>query len=227
VVGARFSRSSGDTAPLRRVGPDGLPASPQAGPPPASAAGGPGRAVKGAGLVAIAVVSGLLWYLIVHTDPPPVADQQPSPTAGYDFVLAEGPVVATDCVAKSYGKTKQFFDDTNCKRLSRAIYTGKSDGRPVLVSVVLVTMPDAAKADQLKTLTDTDGTGNVTDLVKDGTYKTKGGLKLSDEAGQYQSSVSGDSITIVLAKFLDQHPDKVALAKVTAAALHLSSALRP
>jgi hypothetical protein len=183
--------------------------------------------VKGAGLVAIAVVAGLLWYLIMHKDPVQVADPQPSPTAEYGFAMVDGPIVSPDCVALSYGKTKKFFGDSNCKRLSRALYTGTAEGKKVLVSVVLVTMPDAAKAKQLKALTDTDGTGNVTDLVLDGTYKTQGGLKLSDEAGQYQSSVSGADVTLVLAKFLDQHGDKPALAKVTAAALHLSTALRP
>lgn len=162
----------------------------------------------------------------MHQDPVQVADQQPSPTAGYDFVVVDGPIVSPECAALSYGKTKKFFGETNCKRLSRAIYTGTAEGKKVLVSVVLVTMPDAAKAKQLKTLTDTDGTGNISDLVRDGSYKTQGGLKLSDEAGQYQSSVSGADVTIVLAKFLDQHEDKPALAKVTAAALHLSAALR-
>jgi hypothetical protein len=205
---------------LQRVGPNGLPPGPPAGAP---SGGSTGLALKGAGLVAIAVVAGLVWYLIRHTDAPDAA-QPPATPAGADFTLAQGPVVAGDCVKYSYDKTKKFFSDNNCTRLARALYTTTSGGSPVLLSVVLVTMPDAAKAQALKALTDQDKTGNVTDLVKDGTYKAPGGLKLA--TGTYKAGVTGSEVTIVLSQFLDQHEDKPALLKVDTDALKLASKLR-
>lgn len=220
MVGARFSRGSGDTAPLQRVGPNGLPPGPPAGSPSGEVTG---LALKGAGLVAIAVVAGLVWYLLRHTDAPEAA-QPPATSTGANFTLVQGPEVASDCVKNSYDKTKKFFSENNCTRLSRALYTTTSGGAPVLLSVVLVTMPDAEKARALKALTDQDKTGNITDLVKDGTYKTTGGLKLA--TGTYKAGVTGTEVTIVLSQFLDQHQDKEALLKVDTEALKLAAKLR-
>ncbi|MEC3977477.1 hypothetical protein [Amycolatopsis sp. H20-H5] len=185
-----------------------------------------GLAVKGAGLVAIAVVSGLLWWLIRHEDAPAPVAQPPAPAGQFEFKIAEGPVVATDCEGNSYGKTKDFFGQNQCSRVSRALYTTGSGAGKALVSVVLVTMPDPAGAAALKALTDRDGTGNVSDLVRDGAYKAAGAPKVSASRAAYQSRVNGAEVAVVLADFFDQHIDKAQLKRITAEALDLSGKLR-
>ncbi len=201
----------------------------QAGPPPAAK---PARnpatlALKGAGLVAIAVVSALLWWLIRHEPEvtAPVADSS-AKSGQFQYTLVEGPQVSSDCAAKSYGDTKEFFGKTPCQRLSRALYTMETGGHKALVSVVLVTMPGEVTAGQLKALTDRDGTGNVTDLARDGTFKAKDAPKVSTSNAAYDSRVNGADVTIVLTDFYNKHSDEQLLERIATDALRLSGDLR-
>ncbi|WP_020665934.1 hypothetical protein [Amycolatopsis nigrescens] len=219
VGGAQFSPGVGDTAPLRRV---------QAGPPPG---GGPQRRpqsrrlIQGAGLLAVAVVSGLIWTLVRQEDPTsPVAGGQTQPAGEFTFTAAEGPVAATDCAANSYGETKRWFAGHPCQRLSRALYVVTSGGARALVSVALVTMPTPQLAVDLKALTDTDDTGNVNDLIRDNTAKIPDAPKIS--GGQYDSRVSGSEVTIVEAEFFQGHQDDALLQRISAEALQLNNRLR-
>ncbi|MCR6483107.1 hypothetical protein M8542_09785 [Amycolatopsis sp. OK19-0408] len=183
--------------------------------------------LRGAGLVAIAVVSGLLWFLIRHDSTPdePVAQPPAQNTGAYQFTMVSGPAKTTDCAEKSYGKTHDFFQDNPCQSLVRALYTAESGGAKALVSVALVGMPDSTKAKTLKTLTEKDGTGNVTDLVKDKTFAGTGTPSVSGENAAYASKVDGTNTTIVLADFYDKHKDKALLDKIAEDALRLSADL--
>ena len=215
-----FTPGPSDTAPIPAV-----PAQP--GPPP-----GPPRnralLLRGAGLVAIAVVAGLVWYLIRHDSTPeePVAEPPATTKPAFDYKLAEGPTKATDCAANAYSGAKKFFQDNPCKSLARALYTVQSGEAKALVSVVLVTMPDEAKATELKQLTDRDGTGNVSDLVRDGTFHDTDAPKLSGDEAEYESKASGAEVTIVLTDFYYGHHDKQLLTRIAKNALNLSSKLR-
>ena len=183
-------------------------------------------ALKGGGLVVIAVVSALLWWLIRHEpETTPVADT-PSKSGQYQYTLVEGPQVTSDCASKSYGDTKDFFTRTPCTRLSRALYTTETAGQKALVSVVLVTMPGEVTATQLKALTDKDGTGNVSDLVRDGTFKAKDAPKVSTSNAAYESHVTGADVTIVLTDFYNKHSDKPVLERIAADAVRLAGDLR-
>jgi hypothetical protein len=183
--------------------------------------------VKGGGLVAIAVISGLLWFLIRHDDTPapPVAQPPAQNTGLFTFKQVAGPDKGDDCAAKSYGDTKKFFQDNPCRSLVRALYTTESGGAKALVSVVVVGMPDSTKAKALKTLTGQDGTGNVTDLVKDGSYAVSGAPKVSGSDAAYSSQVDGTNVTIVLADFYGKHTDKALIEKIADDAIRLSSDL--
>ncbi|SDY03665.1 hypothetical protein SAMN05421504_104294 [Amycolatopsis xylanica] len=199
----------GDTAPLRRVEPAKSPVSP---------------VLKGAGLVGIALVSGLVWWLIRHEPAEPVAEPPGKSAGEFQFAVAESPQVATDCEAHSYSKTKEFFAEHMCTRLSRALYTTTAGGAKALVSVVLVTMPDGEQAQELKKLTDRDGTGNVDDLVKDGTAKIPNAPKVYK--AKYDSHVTGNEVAIVMADFFDGHKDDPLLKRITTDALRLAGTLR-
>jgi hypothetical protein len=188
---------------------------------------GRGRLLKAAGLVAVAVVSGLVWWLIRH-DSGGGSDESPTgqevQTQQFDYAQQDGPVAATDCATNSYGTIKRWFAEHPCGRLSRALYTTSVNGSKVLVSVSLVTMPAPEQAQQLKRLTDTDNTGNVNDLVRDGTAKIPGAPPLAK--GQYSSQVTGADVTIVLAEFFDKHEDQPMLLRVSTDALTLNQKLR-
>ena len=185
--------------------------------------------LKGAGLVAIAVVSGLLWFLIRHDSTPetPVAQPAAQNTGQFQFTQVAGPDKSDDCVAKSYGDTKGFFQDNPCQSLVRALYTTESGGAKALVSVVLVGMPDSAKAKALKTLTEKDGTGNVTDLVQDKTFTDAGAPRVSGTNAAYASKADGTNTTIVLADLYGKHTDKALIKKIADDALRLSAELHP
>ncbi|WP_410645511.1 hypothetical protein [Amycolatopsis sp. lyj-346] len=183
--------------------------------------------LRGAGLVAIAVVSGLLWFLIRHDSTPdePVAQPPAQNTGQFKFTLVAGPAKTTDCVAKSYGRTKEFFQDSPCQSLVRALYTTESGGAKALVSVALVGMPDSTKAKALKALTEKDGTGNVTDLVKDKTFAGDGTPSVSGSDAAYASRVDGTNTTIVLADFYAKHKDKELIERIADDAIRLSADL--
>lgn len=207
MVAPQYPPARNDTAPLPRI-----PAGP----------GRPrNRLYRALGLVAVAVVAGLVWFLVRHdTGGTPVA--QP-PAKEFTFTAAEGPVASTDCAAKSTDAVKQYFAAHPCQGLARALYTTTAGGAKALVSVALVTMPDAAEAGQLRTLADRDGTGNVSDLVRDGTAKISGAPALA--SGTYASRSSANKVTIVLSAFFDGHKDKATLSRVDAEALDLSAQL--
>lgn len=220
MVGAHFTPGPSDTAPLGAVPPQPRP--PVPGPPARDTRS---LLLKGGGLVAIAVVAGLLWFLIRHDSTPdePVAQPPAQNTGQYTFTKVAGPVRANECDGKSFGETKKFFQDNPCQSLVRALYTTESGGAKALVSVVLVGMPDSTKAKALKTLTDQDDTGNVTDLVKDKTFTGAGAPSVSGNDAAYASRVQGTNVTIVLGDFYDKHKDKELIEKIADDALRLSA----
>ncbi|HKS48530.1 MAG TPA: hypothetical protein VJT49_26145 [Amycolatopsis sp.] len=208
MLGAQYSPGGGGTAPLPRIS-----ANPKR----------TGYVLKALGLVVVAVASGVFWWLIRHdsTTPAPVAQ---APAKEFAFAMAEGPVVSTNCATNSTGEVKKWFNDHPCQRLARALYNTAYGNSRVLVSVAVVTNNDPDLAKQLKMLADKDGTGNVNDLVKDGTAHVPGApKKLSD--GKYRSRVNGTQVTIVLSEFFDQHNDDAVLERVNAEALDLAGQL--
>ncbi len=232
VVGPHFTPGPSDTAPLGAVPRQPGPPPGQPGPPPGPPVRNPrDLALKGAGLVAIAVVSGLLWFLIRHDDAPseagpPSSSSSEQSTGAFKFTQVAGPDKSDDCAAKSYSDTKKFFQDNQCTSLTRALYTTESDGQKALVSVVLVGMPDSDKAAALKALTEKDGTGNVSDLVRDGTYTASDAPKVSGTDAAYSSRVDGTNVTIVLADFYGKHTDKALIERIADDAVRLSSDLK-
>ena len=222
MVGARFTPGPSDTAPLGAVPPQPRP--PVPGPPARDTRS---LLLRGAGLVAIAVVSGLLWFLIRHDSTPdgPVAQLPAQNTGQFKFTKVAGPEPSDDCTAKSYGKTKDFFRDTPCQSLVRALYTTESGDAKALVSVVVVGMPDSAKAKALKALTEQDNTGNVTDLVRDKTFAGTGTPSVSGTDAAYAAKVDGTNTTIVLADFYAKHKDKDLIEKIADDALRLAADL--
>jgi hypothetical protein len=177
-------------------------------------------ALRIAGLVAIAVVSGLLWAYIRSDDTNPTTppdDSANEQTEGrYDFtVLAQlnQPRLDSTCAEHSYGDTQEFFQETECDQLTRSVFTTSlEDGRSVYTSVVVVRMPTEQDAADLRELTDGDGTGNVKDLVNEGIVSIEGLDKLN--GGGYKSTQLGAEVVIVEADFapdVEERDDEDAL----------------
>ena len=77
-------------------------------------------------------------------------------------------------MSRSYGQVREFFRAHPCSSLRRAQFEVRDrNGDVALVPVAWVEMPTGAQARQLKTLMDSGGTGNVTELSRErGRYRT-------------------------------------------------------
>ncbi|MGY1638191.1 hypothetical protein ACI78V_16210 [Geodermatophilus sp. SYSU D00742] len=113
---------------------------------------------------------------------------------GRTFVVQEVQVDPT-CTGNAYGAVADFFADSDCTGLARALYSTDAGGRPVVVSVSTVDMGDPAGARALRALTDRNGSGNVSDLLREGVRYDGGPDRLS--GAEYASAVSGSTVTIV------------------------------
>jgi hypothetical protein len=109
--------------------------------------------------------------------------------------------VADSCAAHAYGEVAAFFAATDCTGLSRALWSTEVEGAPVVVSVVRVRMADTATARELQALADRNGSGNVSDLLREGVSYPGGPDRLS--GAEYASAVSGPTVTIVEAAWVD------------------------
>jgi hypothetical protein len=156
------------------------------------------------GLVAVAVISGFLWWFLNNEEPKDPTtgfgaetSSQPDTAGEFDFDLEiDEPRVDDSCPEHAYGQIQQFLTQTPCERLTRAIYSTEIDGRTVYTSVSVVEMADEGQASQLRVLTDTDNTGNVNDLVREGERPIPG-LEALSRGGGYASSQDDNKVIIV------------------------------
>lgn len=185
--------------------------------PPGFAGGsgtGPGKLsptgwlLRGLGLVAISVVSGLLWLAIKPApEEPPEEPGQPELKYTFNQVMrVEGGVQG--CQRLSSDKIAEYFEEHECEHLSRALYsTLTPTGERVLTSVITVLMPDEQSAQQLNQLATQDNTGNVRDLVDDNNLGTEGLPRLNDKA--YASDQQGRLVVIGDSAYYDKKtPEK-------------------
>jgi len=180
--------------------------------------------LRAAGLVAVAVVSGLVWYYITNdtTSTPAAGGEESStqqPEGVYQFTPHEDmpkPNRVKNCADHAYGDIKTFLSNTPCDHLTRQLFVAKlDDGRTVYTSVSVVKMHDEAEATSLRELTDQNDTGNVSDVVKDGLVKISGLKALSGNDG-YKSKQNGREVVIVESDFApkDRSGDDAADQKV-------------
>jgi hypothetical protein len=113
---------------------------------------------------------------------------------GATFVLQQVRTEDT-CTGNAYGAVADFFEQSDCAGLSRALYSTDVGGRAVVVSVAAVDMGDAPGARALRALADRNGSGNVSDLLREGVRYAGGPTELSH--AEYASTVEGSVVTIV------------------------------
>ncbi|MFI9009611.1 hypothetical protein ACIGNX_20515 [Actinosynnema sp. NPDC053489] len=202
-----------DTAPLwrseiGRLDPLLAPAPPE--PPRPSRRG---LALKGLGLLGVAVVSGLIWLVVMPKDTP-TGTPAPTSTPSGEFRFTASPDVPeplkdSDCASHAYGHTKTFLTNTPCQQLTRGLYTTTTpDGVTVYTSVSVVRMKTTEDAAKLKELTTRDGTGNVNDLVKDGAVRVPNLTTLAN--GGFAARQQDHDVVIIESDTVKPGPDKAA-----------------
>ncbi|MFL6142134.1 MAG: hypothetical protein ACJ72N_09770 [Labedaea sp.] len=163
--------------------------------------------LRGLGLVAVAVISGLVWWYVHDDGGGATAGVEPTSqqrTGQFEFTPlpdAAQPRRESNCADHAYGGVKTFFQTTPCEQLTRAIYsTTTPDGRKVYINVSVIRMANADQAGKLRQLADTNGTGNVNDLVRDNVVKIPPLRSLSGSDG-YNAVQHDRNLIIVEADF--------------------------
>lgn len=138
------------------------------------------------------------------------AQEEPGPTGptigsvqevgGVAFTV-EAVDLRDTCTGHAYGEIASYFQSADCAGLSRALYSAQLGGRDVVVSVARVRMPDTAAARDLRGRADTNGSGNVNDLLREGVRYPGSPEEL--RRAQYASAVSGPTVTIVESSWVD------------------------
>lgn len=76
---------------------------------------------------------------------------------------------AANCAEHAYGQVQTFLEEQPCTALHRAQFEVRDrKGDVILVAISWVQMPDEASAIALHQLVDRDGTGNITELSREG-----------------------------------------------------------
>jgi hypothetical protein len=163
--------------------------------------------LRGLGLLAVAVLSGFIWWYVHGESPPPstATGTSTAPSSGqFAFTPAqEAPEPRHDssCAEHAYGDIKTFFQTTRCDQLTRTLYTTTApDGRKVYTNLSVVRMRTADDAAKLRALTDKDGTGNVNDLVREKIVKLPPVNSLSGGGG-YKAVQQDRNVIIVESDF--------------------------
>jgi hypothetical protein len=197
-----------------------------------------GVVVVAAALVLLLVVAGIgIWALTGGSDHPG-ADRSPATTSaaatptgpaapivgatevvnGTTFTLQAVEVDDT-CRGHAYDAVAAFFASSDCTDLSRSLWSADAGGRHAVVALSRVTMPDVANAQALRSLADTDGSGNVNDLLREGVRYDGGPGKLS--AAQYASAQQDRTVTIVETSWTGRAGASSALDALASSALSL------
>ncbi|MTD52839.1 hypothetical protein [Amycolatopsis pithecellobii] len=106
------------------------------------------------------------------------------------------------CAAHAVGDLQASLQKTGCVSMRRASFEATVDGKPVAVSVAVVTFGDAAAAAAFKKAADTPGGGTVTDLA--GETRKWSRTPHFDGTGAYLSAADGAEVRLALAAWFDQ-----------------------
>lgn len=118
-----------------------------------------------------------------------------------------------DCAAHSYGEVRTLFVRQPCDAVYRALLE-VGDGRAAaVIAVAWVDMPDEAQAREYQLLVDRHGTGNVTELTKEGVRPTS----VRWTGTRYASVRDGATVVNLQAEPLDRAARATRLAERAAA----------
>lgn len=105
----------------------------------------------------------------------------------------------TNCAAHAYGAVQLFFRRIPCSSVHRELDTTTRSGRAVVIASSMVTFATTADAAAYRALVTTDGTGNVSDLLREGVRYPGGPAKLPTAA--FNSRQSGTRVLVAEAAY--------------------------
>jgi hypothetical protein len=128
----------------------------------------------------------------------------------------------TNCAAHSYGQVQQFFAKTPCLSVHRVLATTNQAGRNVVVASYVITFKDQGQAKRFNALVTSDGTGNISDLLREGiTYP---GAPRALPTAAFASSQDGSRVVVAEAGYVTapSNPSDPALMAVAQQAIKQS-----
>jgi hypothetical protein len=132
-----------------------------------------------------------------------------SPTAGAgagaaaplpDGWVQEAADDQSNCAAHSYGQVTAFFAKTPCTTVRRVLATTNQGGRTIVIASNVVTFDTAAQAQRYLALVNADGTGNISDLLREGISFPGGPSRLP--AAAFASRQAGSTVHVAEAAFV-------------------------
>lgn len=111
----------------------------------------------------------------------------------------------TNCTAHSYGQVQVFFARTPCSSVRRSLLSTEQDGRGVVVAASTVTFDSPTQAAAFFALVTADGTGNVNDMLREGTRYPGSPSKLP--AAAFASRQDGLRVLVAEAAFVEGRSD--------------------
>jgi hypothetical protein len=133
------------------------------------------------------------------------ANSQPPAQALPDGWIQQAADDQTNCAAHAYGKVKDFLTKTRCTSVHRYLATTNQGGRQVVVAASTVTFPDPTKAKAYLDLVTSDGTGNINDLLREGSTVPGVGDQLPPAA--FASKQIGSRVYVAEAAYAGGHSD--------------------
>ncbi|MBV9821472.1 MAG: hypothetical protein JO144_04450 [Actinobacteria bacterium] len=143
----------------------------------------------------------------------PASSSSPAPSAS--ATGSAGPVPTgwqlraaddqANCAAHSYGQVQVFFARTPCTTVHRSLFSTSRAGRPVVVAASAVRFASSAQAAEYLRLVTSDGTGNVDDLLREGSRYPGSPSKLPPAA--FASRQDGDRVLVAEAAFAEGPSD--------------------
>lgn len=164
-------------------------------------------------VVSVLVLIGLLAFGGRHGSQHPIASADQSPTAPAT-ATTPSPSAApslpsgwaqrasddqTNCAAHAYGQVQLFFRRIPCSSVHRELDTTTRSGRAVVIATSMVTFATTADAAAYRALVTTDGTGNVSDLLREGVRYPGGPTTLPTAA--FDSHQSGTRVLVAEAAY--------------------------
>ncbi|MCG8917320.1 hypothetical protein L6E12_16155 [Actinokineospora sp. PR83] len=198
----------------------------------ARSAGWRRKSVAAGALLAAAVVAVLVSWVLPADEPAPRAAAAPAPVGEFDFHRlpdTEEPIHDSDCAPHAYGRTQEFLVANRCLQLTRAVYSAAlPGGRTAFTSVAVVRMRTEEASVRLTELVRLEGTGSVTDLLRDQVVTVPGLDRLS--RGGFAAERAGRDVVIVESDTVERDPDPVlhraVMKRISADAVRLGAELR-
>lgn len=132
----------------------------------------------------------------------PAASGGPALPAGWTRQASDS---QTDCAAHSYGQVRSFFAGTPCTSVKRLLATTSVQGRTVVIASNVVAFDTPVQAQKYLALVNADGTGNISDLLREGVTFAGAPAKLPDAA--FASRQAGSTVLVAEAAYITGSSD--------------------